>query len=78
MSPILACIFVYKHLFITFNLMYICLSPQRPGFAPGLVHVGFAVDKVALGQVFLQVLRKTGGKMDGQAEWLSHKCHFPF
>jgi hypothetical protein len=27
------------------------LSPRRPGFAPGLVYVGFAVDKVALGQV---------------------------
>jgi hypothetical protein len=27
------------------------------GFAPGSVHVGFVVDKVALGQVFLRVLR---------------------
>jgi len=33
------------------------LSPRRPGFAPGSVHVGFVVDKVALGQVFLRVLR---------------------
>jgi hypothetical protein len=33
------------------------LSPRRPGFDPGSVHVGFVVDKVALGQVFLQVLR---------------------
>jgi hypothetical protein len=33
------------------------LSPRRPGFAPGWIHVGFVVDKVALGQVFLQVLR---------------------
>jgi hypothetical protein len=33
------------------------LSPRRPGFAPGSIHVGFVVDKVALGQVFLQVLR---------------------
>jgi hypothetical protein len=33
------------------------LSPRRPNFAPGSVHVGFAVDKVALGQVFLRVLR---------------------
>jgi hypothetical protein len=32
------------------------LSPRRPGFAPGSVHVGFVVDKVALGQVFLRVL----------------------
>jgi hypothetical protein len=33
------------------------LSPRRPGFDVGLVHVGFVVDNVALGQVLLQVLR---------------------
>jgi hypothetical protein len=34
------------------------LSPRRPGFDLGPVHVGFVVDKVALGQVFPpQVLR---------------------
>jgi hypothetical protein len=33
------------------------LSPRRSGFAPGSIHVGFVVDKVALGQVFLRVLR---------------------
>jgi hypothetical protein len=33
------------------------LSPQRPGFNPGSVHVGFVVDKVALEQVFSRVLR---------------------
>jgi hypothetical protein len=27
------------------------LSPRRPVFAPGTIHVGFVVDKVALGQV---------------------------
>jgi hypothetical protein len=32
------------------------LSPWRPGFAPGSFHVGFVVDKVALGQVCLRVL----------------------
>ena len=32
------------------------LSPLRPGFDPGSVHVGFVVDKVALGQVFPRVL----------------------
>jgi hypothetical protein len=32
------------------------LSPRRPGFAPGSIHVGFVVDKVGLGQVFLRVL----------------------
>jgi hypothetical protein len=30
---------------------------RRSGFDPGSVHVGFVVDKVALGQVFSQVLR---------------------
>jgi hypothetical protein len=30
---------------------------KRPRFDPGLVHVGFVVDKVALGQVFSRVLR---------------------
>jgi hypothetical protein len=32
------------------------LSPQRPGFDPASVPVGFVVDKVALRQVFLRVL----------------------
>ena len=31
--------------------------PRRPGFDPGSVHVGFMVDKVALGQVLPRVLR---------------------
>jgi hypothetical protein len=34
-----------------------CLLPRSPGFAPGSTHVGFVVDKVVLGQVFLRVLR---------------------
>ena len=33
------------------------LPPRRPGFDPGSVLVGFVVDKVALGQVFLRLLR---------------------
>jgi hypothetical protein len=33
------------------------LSPRRPGFTPGSIHVGFVVDKAGLGQVFLRVLR---------------------
>jgi hypothetical protein len=32
-------------------------SPRRSGFAPGSIHVGFMVDKIALRQVFLRVLR---------------------
>jgi hypothetical protein len=31
--------------------------PRRSGFDPESVHVGFMVDKVALGQVFPRVLR---------------------
>jgi hypothetical protein len=33
------------------------LSPRRPGFASGSVHVGFVMYKVALEKVFLRVLR---------------------
>jgi hypothetical protein len=33
------------------------LSPRRPGFDPCSVHVGFVVDKMALGQVSPRVLR---------------------
>jgi hypothetical protein len=33
------------------------LSLSRPGSDPGSVHVGFVVEKVALGQVFPRVLR---------------------
>jgi hypothetical protein len=30
--------------------------PRRPGFEPGSSHVGFVVDKEAVGQVFSRVL----------------------
>jgi hypothetical protein len=33
-----------------------CLPLRRPGFDPGSVHVGFVVEKVALGQVFHRVV----------------------
>jgi hypothetical protein len=33
------------------------VSPRKPGFDPGPVHVGFVVVKVALGQVFPRVLQ---------------------
>jgi hypothetical protein len=33
------------------------LPLRRPGFDPGSVHVGFVVDKVALGQVFPRALQ---------------------
>jgi hypothetical protein len=32
------------------------LSPLRSGFAPKSTHLGFVVDKLAMGQVFLRVL----------------------
>jgi hypothetical protein len=32
------------------------LSTWRPGFVPGSPHVGFLVDEVAMGQVFLRIL----------------------
>jgi hypothetical protein len=32
------------------------LSPWRPRFMPGSVHVEFVMDKLALGQAFLRVL----------------------
>jgi hypothetical protein len=32
------------------------VKQQRPGLAPSKVNVGFVVDKVALGQVFVRVL----------------------
>jgi hypothetical protein len=32
-------------------------SPRRPELAPSSVHVGFVVNKVALRQVFLRVIR---------------------
>jgi hypothetical protein len=35
------------------------LLPWWPGFTPGPVHVEFVLDKVALGQVYLQVLQFT-------------------
>jgi hypothetical protein len=35
------------------------LPLRRPGFDPGSAHVGFVVDKVALGQVFPRVLRSS-------------------
>jgi hypothetical protein len=33
------------------------LSQRRSGFVPRSVHVGFAVDKVATGHVFLRVIQ---------------------
>jgi hypothetical protein len=61
------------------------LPPRRPGFDPGSVHVGFVVDKVALGQVFPRVLRfsrqfhSTGSPLLGkmkQADHLSLDLHY--
>jgi hypothetical protein len=58
------------------------LPPRRPGFNPGSVHVGFMVDKVALGQVFLRVLRvfpcqfhSTGAPLLGKGQKNHHHHH---
>jgi hypothetical protein len=40
-----------------FRRLVAVLSPRRPGFDPGSFHVGFVVDKVALGHVFPKVSR---------------------
>jgi hypothetical protein len=39
------------------------LSRPRSGFVPGPVHVGFVLEKVALGQVYLRVLRFPPGNI---------------
>jgi len=38
-------------------ILFKAVPRLRPGFNPRPIHVRFVVDKVALGQVFLQVLR---------------------
>jgi hypothetical protein len=47
------------------------LSTRRPGFDPRSVHVGFVVDKVALGQVFLRVV---GFLLSISFHWYSINC----
>jgi hypothetical protein len=51
------------------------LSPRRPGFDPGSVHVGFVVDKVALGQdstsVFPCQFHSTGAPLQGKTKKLN-------
>jgi hypothetical protein len=42
--------------------------PRRPGFDPGLVHVAFVVDKVALGQAFPRVLRFSPASLLGKGQ----------
>jgi hypothetical protein len=49
------CMYVCMYVCIMYVCTYVCT--RRPGFDPGSVHVGFVVDKVALGQVFPRVLR---------------------
>ena len=43
----------------TQHLLSYTLSLRRPWFDSGSVHVGFMVEKVAMGQVFLLVLRNS-------------------
>jgi hypothetical protein len=49
--------FTYTYQMSFQNKINASCIPRRPGFDPGSVHVGFVVDKVALGQVFHPVLR---------------------
>jgi hypothetical protein len=49
------------------------LSPRWPGFATRSVHVGFVVDKVALDQDFLRVLRFS--LANATPLWLSKLIH---
>jgi hypothetical protein len=46
------------------RLLVAGFPPRRPGFEPGSGHVGFVVDKVALGQVF--------------SEYFGFPCQFTF
>jgi hypothetical protein len=46
------------------------LSPLRPRFEPDLVHVRFVVDKAALRQVLLRILRFS--PVSVIPPWLSH------
>jgi hypothetical protein len=39
------------------TLQYFTFTKYYYKFDPGLVHVGFVVDKVVVGQIFLRVLR---------------------
>jgi hypothetical protein len=58
------------------------LPQWRPGFHPGSVHVGFVVDKVALGQVFPPStsvfpcqFRSTGASLLGKMKKTNHLHH---
>jgi hypothetical protein len=44
------------------------LSPRRPWFDRGSVHVGFVVDKVALGQVIPCQFNSTNATLIGKEE----------
>jgi hypothetical protein len=46
------------------------LSPRWPAFDPGSVHVGFVVDKVALGSVFPCQIHSTGAQLLGKMKKL--------
>jgi hypothetical protein len=58
--PLLKCFFLYcgvDKAVPWLRRLVAGLLPQMSGFDPGSVHVGFMVDKVALGQVFPRVFR---------------------
>ena len=57
LSPSLSSLMMVFNAVLWFRLLLAGLSPWRLGFIPRPVHVGFVVDKVALGQVSLRVCR---------------------
>jgi hypothetical protein len=51
------------------------LSLQIPGFVPGSVHVGFVVDRVVLGQIFLPSSLVFPCQCHSPVALHSHICH---
>jgi hypothetical protein len=62
---------VHPHLVPWLRRLVAGLSLWRSGFDPGSVHVGFVVEKVALGQVFLRVV---GSPLSISFHWCSITC----
>jgi hypothetical protein len=71
--PLVACMAVARQMYFTLSVaqsityanravlwlrrLVVGLCPRNPSFSPSSVHMGFVADKVALGQIFLRVLR---------------------
>jgi hypothetical protein len=55
-KPLLSATVIYQAMPLLRQLVT-SLSPQGPGFNPRSVHVGFLVERVTMGQVFVPVLQ---------------------